>query len=117
MLVRPDNPLLTKFVGPREADVLRAVWHTGGSTAQQIHDRVRQDAEAIDGDTVRVHLHRLVKRGLLARQQTGLAYHYQPVAPDERAFAQQQIARILVAIAGDYPDELRAAVAEVLDGR
>lgn len=139
MLVRPDSPLLTKFLRPREADVLRAVWE-GNHTLSAVQAFVRRDADdTVADDTIAVYLHRLSAQGVLERRRPvagkrgrfidddgqvymggahdghgGLAYHYHAVAVDESDFVRQQVAQILRAVAEDYPDEVRAAVSEVL---
>jgi predicted transcriptional regulator len=110
MIVRPDEPLLNKFVGPLESDILRAVW-AGRQTAAEIttwlHEYVNP---AVRPNLIAVKVRQMVDKGLLLR--TGEApYRYRAHIGDEAQFIGHMIARTLDGLIDDYPDEVWRIIA------
>lgn len=110
MIIRPEEPLLNKFVGPLESDILRAVWAgrmTCAEIARWLHEHVAPD---IRYNLVAVKVRQMTAKGLLLR--TGAApYRYLAHIGDEAQFVGHMIARTLDGLIDDYPDEVWRAVA------
>lgn len=110
MIIRPEEPLLNKFVGPLESDILRAVW-AGRMTCADIVAWLRENvAQDIRYNLVAVKVRQMVEKGLLLRIDA-TPYRYRAHIGDEAQFIGHMIARTLDGLIDDYPDEVWRAVA------
>lgn len=59
-----------------EYEILRVLWRTGDSTVRVVHDQLSSSTDWAY-TTTKTHMDRMVKRGLLARQEggDGIQYH------------------------------------------
>lgn len=115
MIVKPDEPLLRKFVpGPLESDILRAVW-AGKQTSTEIAAWLQQEVDpTIRPNLIAVKVRQMAAKGLLYRadaNEARLPYHYRAHFEDEERFVGHMITRTLDGLIDDYPDEVWRVVA------
>lgn len=87
---------LAKLLGPREADVMHAVWDLDGAvTVRQICDRLNAGRdEPLAYTTVMTIASRLADKGALTRRTgAGRAYLYEAAAEDAAALAVRAVLR------------------------
>ena len=74
-----------KRLPPAEAEVMGAVWQMEGSvTVRQVHSRLYPDGEKAY-TTVQTVMNKLVQKGFLARQKTGMVNFYSRLITLEEA--------------------------------
>lgn len=114
MIVRVDEPLLNKFIGPLEGDILRAVW-AGKQTSTEITTWLREETGiTVSVNHIAVRVRKMAEKGLLYRADANeerIPYHYRAHFESEERFVAHAIARTVDSLIEDYPDEVWHAVA------
>lgn len=86
---------IEKVLGPLEADVMRAIWQTGGPvTVRQLLDQVNGGRpKPLAYTTVMTVMSRLVEKDVLRRQREGRGYVYEAAVGGPAEIAVQAVMR------------------------
>jgi predicted transcriptional regulator len=73
----------TRSIGDLEAEVLDVLWRLDRGTVREVFEALRARGRRVQYTTVMTVMSRLVDRGILGRETSGVAYVYQPLRSRE----------------------------------
>lgn len=108
--VKPVDAV-ARVLGPLEAEIMRAMWHTRSPmTVREVLDRLNGDRDApLAYTTVMTVMARLAEKDVLRRELNGRGYQYVAAVPDEASIAVRTVVRDFgEAALAQFVDEARA---------
>ena len=114
---RPHQPGLRKLLGDLEAAIMVVVWDRPEGTrltVREVHEALRESRDPAY-TTVMTVMGNLAKKGVLAVEKAGVAYHY--YAPLTReAFTEHAVGEVVSGLLDDFAAPAMAHFAKALDG-
>jgi predicted transcriptional regulator len=115
---RPRQPGLRKLLGDLEAEIMELIWSRPDGerfTVRDIYETLLAERK-VAYTTVMTVMGNLAKKGVLAVEKAGTAYHYH--APMTReAFTNQMVGSIVNELVADFSNAALAHFAVAIEGR